>query len=554
VAPPISLTGFLLKVGVEPTEVLTAVAAENASHFVWTGAHLVTFESESQLQFSDSMLLTVLSRPSSAAAWEVLIEHLFAPPGFAPASTWSLGSLVSVPVHDPASGEARRWLCWTFGAASRSIRREAVEPRFGLITALNRIATEAGGLRQLEYRSFGAYRQRTGHTAGRDTPLDGFRIDPVIDLLSGVGGRAEEGRGGQVYGSRPIRLRTTVEAVEDFKSLAQETLDDFRQVAYREGGFSFVDDFVPVDDPTELTDLKQALAELVLAESDRVDAFMPDDLVPYEDPRAVHFVLLPGERVKSHSRVNLTTSNLASAIDDGGAEALDRDMRFLDATGDIVATATILQCVSADFSLEGDRYVVSDGEFYRVQPEFVAAIDKSVAGIPPAPLSFPPYLSGTEADWLSATASGRPDELVLIDGEFVHLEGETPFEPADLLHVTGALIHAKRRGRSSALSYAMVQARRSSQTLPAVEAARDQLAGLVRKHAQSVKTARVVLRSLERLAQTPPSLDVILIFLGPLPKRGLIGLPLLAKLELSETARQIGQFGFRLSVALVGAS
>lgn len=553
-SPPVSLTGFLLKVGMLPTQVLTTEASREASHYVWTGSALVPLESETQLESADSVLLTVLSRPSSAAAWEVLVQHLFTPPDFVPVHSRSLGALVSVQTTDPLTKDASRWVCWAFGGASRSVRREVVEPRFGLITALNRIATEAGGLRQLEYRSFGAYRQRTGHTAGRDTPLDGFRIDPVIDLLSGVGGRAEEGRGGQVYGSRPIRLRTTVQVVDDFRELAQEAVEDFRQVVYRDGGFSFVDDFIPVDDSAELDHLREVLSDLVDEQSDRVDAFMPDDLVAYEDPRAIHFVLLPGERMKSHSRVNLTSANLASAIGDAGAEALDRDLRFLDATGELVARASVLQCVSADFTLAGQRYVVSDGEFYRVQAEFVAAIDQSIAGIQPAPLSFPPYLSGSEAVWLKAAASDRPEEFVCIDGELVHLEGETSFEAADLVHVSGALIHAKRRSRSSALSYAMVQARRSSQTLPAVEAARDQLYELVRKRAPSTRIARSVLKSLKSLAQTPPSLDVILIFLGPEPKRGLTGLPLLAKLELSETARQIGQLGFKLSVALVGAS
>ena len=48
-------------------------------------------------------------------------------------------------------------------------------------------------------RQVPSYRQRTGHTAGKDTPLDGFRIDPVIALLSGIGGRTGQGSGAQVY-------------------------------------------------------------------------------------------------------------------------------------------------------------------------------------------------------------------------------------------------------------------------------------------------------------------------------------------------------------------
>lgn len=51
--------------------------------------------------------------------------------------------------------------------------------------------------------------------------------------------------------------------------------------------------------------------------------------------------------------------------------------------------------------------------------------------------------------------------------------------------------------------------------------------------------ARKVLASLRRLEHTPPGLEVALVFLGRMPPRGVVGLPLLAKLELSETARQV---------------
>jgi uncharacterized protein (TIGR04141 family) len=143
-------------------------------------------------------------------------------------------------------------------------------------------------------------------------------------------------------------------------------------------------------------------------------------------------------------------------------------------------------------------------------------------------------------------------EFVCVDGRLIKLEGETPFEAADLVHVSGAMVHAKRKGRSSALSYMMVQARRSCQILPVVGAARQQLEGFVRERASTGKVAGRVIASLHKLEKTPPDLDVVLLILGRKPPRGLLGLPLLAKLELSETARQIGQLGFRLSVAQVG--
>jgi uncharacterized protein (TIGR04141 family) len=553
--PTISLNGFLLRRGVDPTLALSDSSREVASHFLWLDGQLQPLgSSASTYDAPDAVVLSLLSRPSSPPAWETLIAEIFSPPGFSPAYSQSLGALVYLKVRDRADDRGRlRWMCWAFGSASRSLRRGALEPRFGLFAALNRIArADEGGLRQLEYRSFGAYRQRTGHTAGRDTPLDGFRIDPLIDLLSGVGGRTGQGSAAQVYGGRPLRLHTRVHGIDDLRALAQAGMDDFRDSSYRRAGFSFVDDFVPVEDDGELDTLRGELARLVLAQSDRVDAFFPDDLVEYEDPRAIHFVLLPGERARNPSRITLTPSNLATAIRDAGAKGLDRTIRFLDASGELVAGATVLECLSADFSFKEARFVVSDGDFYRVREEFVDGIDKSLKVLPSSPLSFPGYKGGEEGPWLLRTAEDLDREFVCVDGELIRLSGESPFEAADLVHVSGTMVHAKRKGRSSALSYAMVQARRSCQILPVVDDARKQLEGFVRERAATDKVASRVIDSLQKLEKSPPGLDVVLLILGRKPARGLLGLPLLAKLELSETARQIGQLGFQLSVAQIG--
>jgi uncharacterized protein (TIGR04141 family) len=539
----------------DPELSLSEESRKHASQYLWADGDLEALDSTSPAYGApDSIVLALLARPSSPADWELLIATAFSPEGFAPAYSQSLGALVYVKVQDPLDESGPlRWVCWAFGSGSRSLVRGCLEPRFGLFAALNRLArADEGGLRQLEYRSFGAYRQRTGHTAGRDTPLDGFRIDPVIDLLSGIGGRTGRGFNAQVYGGRPLRLRTDVQGIADLRALAQAAMVDFRDASYRNAGFSFVDDFVPVDDPAELEHLRERLKGLLLSDSDRVDAFFPDDLVGYEDPRAIQFVLLPGELARKASRVTLTTTNLASALGDQGAHGLDRPLRFLDASGDLVATATVLDCVSGDFSLGDTRYVVSDGDFYRVREEFISAIDETIEKIPASSIGFPEYTGGEEAVWSQRVVEIRSDEFVCIDGQLVKLPGETSFEAADLVHVSGALVHAKRKGRSSALSYAMTQARRSCQMLQAVDEARKQLNDFVKTSAASSKVANLVIKSLKGLENTPPALDVVLVILGRQPRRGLLGLPLLAKLELSETIRQIGQMGFSLSVAQVG--
>ena len=534
---------------------MSEASRDSAAHYLWRHRRLQPLDTDRIADGPESVILTLFSKPTAPPPWETLVVALFSPEGFVPVLSRSQGAVIYVPVTDPSlPGSPLRWVCWAFGSASRILRRTSLEPRFGLIAALNRIArADEGGLRQLEYRSFGAYRQRTGHTAGRDTPLDGFRIDPLVDLLSGAGGRTGEGANAQVHGARPIRLHAEVNGVADLQALAQAAMDDSRDSSYQQVGFSFVDDFIPVEDEGQWAALRARLAELILAGSDRIDAFFPDDLVDYEDPRAIHFVLLPNERASNPSRVTLTPSNLASALGEAGEQGLDRTVRFLDSSGEEMARATVLDCVAADFLVEDERYVVSDGDFYRVRQGFVDAIDESLASLPSSPVTFLPYMGGEESIWLRHVSDTLNEEFVCTDGELIRPRGESPFEAADLVHVSGTLVHAKRKGRSSVLSYAMTQARRSCQLLLMLVEARTQLDDVVRSKAASDSVADQVVSSLAALERTPPKIDVILAILGPTPRRGLAGFPLLAKIELVETARQIGQLGFGFSVALVGA-
>jgi hypothetical protein len=58
-----------------------------------------------------------------------------------------------------------------------------------------------------------------------------------------------------------------------------------------------------------------------------------------------------------------------------------------------------------------------------------------------------------ECEWNRSVAANQPADFVSLDTELVRLDGESPFEGADLVHRSGALVHVKRKGRSSALSY-----------------------------------------------------------------------------------------------------
>ena len=110
-----------------------------------------------------------------------------------------------------------RYFAVTFGGGRHAIRKEALDPGYGLRVALNAIYegdedTEvldpATRVRQVDSRSVGANTLRTIRQANRTTDFDAFDLDPDGDQLRGITGRpvstAEFGT--RVRGSDTVRI------------------------------------------------------------------------------------------------------------------------------------------------------------------------------------------------------------------------------------------------------------------------------------------------------------------------------------------------------------
>jgi uncharacterized protein (TIGR04141 family) len=375
-------------------------------------------------------------------------------------------------------------------------------------------------------------------------------MDRLTDLVSAVGGRTAGEIPSQVFGSKPLRSRESIGRAEDLVDLARTAVADYRSRAY-EDRFAFIDDYVPVEDDEVIARLKARLFRDIQDGHDNVDVFLPDDLVDFEDERAIVYILFPTERVTSAARVTLTVDELRARLPPGDVGPLDWTLRFCDAGKEVVADASVLECLAADLELPGGRYLVSDGDFFRVDQGFLEGVDAQLDALAETSLRLPCYRGGVEGRWNAEAADAGRAEFVSLDGKMIRIEGETPFEAADLVHVSGALVHAKRKGRSSALSYLFAQATRSCQLLTQIPEAAAATRREVKVQALDEPTGRRIGEALAALDNRWPQLEVIIAILGDWHNRSLRNLPLLAKIGLVESARQITRLGFNPSVALV---
>lgn len=545
----LDLNAYLLRSGYDPSVVLTESSVAHATMYIYTSNQVAPLSPDliGAAAIGD-IVVTLLSRPTGIPAWQAFLTEALGLTGFMNAADPALGAAIFTAVPDPSTGELR-WVAWCFGTASRSLRKQATEPRFGLLVVLNGL--DEGKLRQLRHRTPAPYTQQTDHRAARDQPVDGFRIDRLIDLINGVGGAGTVGEFHcQLVGAKGIRFRREVTGIDFLGDLAIDLMASFRREGYREQ-FPWIDNYVLVEDEALVLRLREEVYDLILADPSGLDVLLPDENLAADDLHVIDTVVFPHKRSDSACDLVMTTDMVAKYLARQDPSALDHTLRFLDESGQEMKTATILECLAAELAFEGQRYVLYDGDFYAVDGEFLDRINAEIRAVPLTTLDLPPYLGHDEGHWNETVARERPDILCL-DKKLVYLPGHTPFEPCDLLTTGGAFIHAKRVGQASKMTYVFTQAVEACELLVQVEEARQKLEERVRAADPARKrTTRAVIGALESLSRRPPDNEVVIALLGDWPTAELTRLPLLVKLSLLGAFKQLRLMGFRPTVAMV---
>jgi uncharacterized protein (TIGR04141 family) len=517
---------------------------------------------------ADELVIALFDRSTEQPAWQQFLNQALGAPFFSEPSA-SRGAIIFCPVDGAAS---RRWLAWSFGSGSRALRRAATDSRFGLMVALNALArlpepsaaaegarqvTRRPHLRDVATRTTLGPRQRSSHRAARSIPAEAFRVDRRSDLVRSVGGRSHDPLLGIVSGGRSLAFRKPMELIEEFVTLSSEVLERGIDDGYK-ATFGWVDRLTLVDDD----DLRQALMgqlanDLVDEPTCDADVMLPDDLLEDDDERAIEFVLFPGERRTSASRTTLTLGTIAAHLGRSPdltqrARTLVQPLRFLDQAVREVGTATMLECLAADLTHNGDRYVVHEGDFYRVDESFVNEINEELRDLPESSLPLLCYHGEPEPRYNRLVAETDPSRFVLLDGQLFRVPGETGVELCDLLSDAGVLIHVKRKGRSSVLSHLFLQAANSCDLLRRSALAREQLTEMIQASPTSTSFLDATVAVLTALERRDAGPEVVFAFLGDFRSNRIADLPLFSKVSLVQVVRTLGLLGYHTSYKLVG--
>jgi uncharacterized protein (TIGR04141 family) len=124
----------------------------------------------------------------------------------------------------------------------------------------------------------------------------------------------------------------------------------------------------------------------------------------------------------------------------------------------------IFRCLVYQIEHEGDLYVLSGGDWFRVNLEFKERVYEDVRQLASEMAGLPGADHGTnEADYNTKAASAL--DALCLDKKLVSDGGPDSIEICDILTRTGGFIHVKHRGSSSTLSHLFAQGLISAERL-----------------------------------------------------------------------------------------
>ena len=364
------------------------------------------------------------------------------------------------------SQSRQHYFAFTFGPSGRFFLRDDVYYRaYGLKTALNLMYPAGGaanrgeGLRTVASKRRSATVVRARTQASSVTTFDVFDVDRLRDLVDGVEGRPVDTDkwGRTVGGADSISITHETEFAE-LGSLCREIDRIADRTDYREQ-FAWLDYIQPVTDPVLTERLHDHALESIRSGDGDLELAPPEII----DWSRVHRFEFPFDRRRGLAHQDLRLADLRTTLQrEGKLDELDyrslrqRRISASNVDGDQTYRWTIWSCLTGELNFDGHTYVIDEGDFFEVQPDYLASLNDWTDELPRSGLELPPCDLATPEDAYNKEAA-RVAGCLLLDRRNVQRRGATAVEICDLLAAEGALIHVKKNSGSSDLSHLFSQ-------------------------------------------------------------------------------------------------
>lgn len=439
-----------------------------------------------------------------------------------------------------------------FGLRGRfQIRRDVVDPRYGLRVALNLLyegdmpgneLDAAPRVHQVESKSVSANTMRTIRQANRRTDFEDFDLNPDIDLLSGITGQPRDADlARRVRGTDSLRIGRRI-GFHELGDLCRN-IARAHERSYYQRRFRFVDQRHGIDDPSKVAKLTDQLRESLRANP---------STWAFSIPGVLDFDQVSDVRIAGNSFVDPTVNDVISCI---GINNLAKhlstmNVEVIDSDGHVTDRCRVFECLDGQIVTGNETILLEEGTFYQIEPDYLAQLDQDIDAIPDSSVTLPVSTSTQEVESAYNERASEPANHFLLDKKTVVVPGKTsPIEVCDILTQDRQLVHVKRKFSSSALSHLFGQGFVSAELLVDNEAFR-------------ARVREKIGSTFPRFQNLFPECDIVAAdweivyaIIGPWNSEPASAkLPFFSKVNLREFRRRLRRMGFNVSLARVAVS
>ncbi len=434
-----------------------------------------------------------------------------------------------------------RLVAVTFGQGRHLLSGEALVQDFGLKVVLNTVAPDQ--LKSVDAKTIEETTLHTRRDVSRDSSFAAFGLDVTRDLVRAVTGTPRDtALGHRLTGSDALGLWTRAQ-IPELVELTERLLDAYEGDQYREN-FDFVDHLRPEKRPDRLRELEAGLVKaLQTGELDNIHLAAPETIDWLEVAGFRFSTEKPSSELQSDPHVSAYLDSRSGKDIDLKLLRRDRLVAARASGDDPLASWPILRCLVYEVKHDGDLYVLSGGDWFRVNLEFRERVEQFVRGLD-VYNGLPDAEIGTDEDRYNRTAAEALGGVCL-DKKFVYDSGPDKMEVCDVFTPMAGFIHVKQRGSSSTLSHLFAQGMNSAERLLQDPEFRRQarmciaeqdpsLEALIPEGRPEARSHEVTFAVVTRSTRDTP-----------------LTLPFFSLVSLRAAATRLQAFGFRVSVAEV---
>lgn len=354
-----------------------------------------------------------------------------------------------------------------FGHGRHMLEHKCIDTRFGVKVCLNSI--EPGKIASIDKQTFDANPRLTRTQATKISSISAYGVNPEQDLLKAIVGitRQEHSAelGAVVAGMDSLKI--TIDA--DIKSIRQSLITALSQanstkfleeVDGKESQFAWVNNLTHETDDERIKILDEDLWKNFKGLAIHKMWLAAPEIIDWTNISGFSYWAINDETVLSQFmeiKDFRDTFNKNSSL----STLKSRKIYYKRSSDNSTGSYPAFNCIYWETALENDSYILHQGEWYKINPEFSEAVNKAYRGIPTKPLPpfFPEYDHTDEGAYNSAVSSARGSAYTLLDKKLIKYGGgPSSIEVCDLfLHSTsttrGELVHVKRGRESASLSH-----------------------------------------------------------------------------------------------------